>query len=138
MARGTSIRLMEESQGRSRSGIVAAGVALALAAGAALVLSFADLIWFGTPSTGGPGLSLLYIAGWALMVWAVVIGIVAVAHVVHAIRTRRLAAIEIVLVVTTAAIMASVILARPLTGSSGGVAATLPSAAATSSASAPH
>lgn len=107
----------------SSSAVVAgvAGVALAMAAGAAVALAAADVIWLGTSDADGAGAMLLSVVGWTLLVWAALVGVAVVVHLVRsAAAGRRLAPIEIVLLIATAAVVSGVLIVHPLVGSGQG------------------
>lgn len=96
-------------------------MALALAGGGALSLAVADGIGFLSPSTEAV-FTLLFIAGWVLLAWAAIVGGVVAVHLVRAAAGRRRPAlIDTVLVLATVAVIAGVVHAHPLTGSSSGV-----------------
>jgi hypothetical protein len=75
---GAIVRPMVEHSSDSGHPSVVLIVAGALALVGTGLLLVAEWIWTQTPSTGGPGLSMLYIGGWVLLAWAAIIGIAGV------------------------------------------------------------
>lgn len=117
---------MAMTRAQPRSGAAVPAVALAMAGGAAIALGVADAVWFGIPTADGPGLALLYIVGWALLVWAVLVGLVGLVHLVRSGRAgRRPTPVEVVLLAAAAAVVVGVLLAHPLIGSGHGVGTAL-------------
>lgn len=116
-----SIRGVAATRADASSSAVVAGVALAMAAGAAVALAAADVIWLGTSDADGAGAMLLSVVGWTLLVWAALVGVAVVVHLVRsAAAGRRLAPIEIVLLIATAAVVSGVLIVHPLVGSGQG------------------
>ena len=112
---------METTQRRTGSTAIAGGAALGMAGTAAVLLGAADAIWVGIPTSDGPGLSLLYITGWALLSWAGIVGLIVAVLVVRSVVSRRRPALlEVVLIIATAAVIVGVLLVRPFAGSSEG------------------
>lgn len=74
----------------------------------------------GSLSPSAEALFTLWIVGWVLLAWAIVIGSVVSVQLVRAVASRRRPAlIETVLVGATAAVVASVLGTHPLVGSGG-------------------
>jgi hypothetical protein len=116
-----SIRGVAATRADASSSAVIAGVALAMATGAAVALAAADVIWLGTFDADGAGAMLLSVIGWTLLVWAALVGVAVVVHLVRsAAAGRRLAPIEIVLLIATAAVVSGVLIIHPLVGSGQG------------------
>lgn len=63
------------------------GSALALAAVGARLVMLAQWIWSIPADNDGPGLSLLFIAGWMLLAWAAIAAVAAVVQLFR--RTHR-------------------------------------------------
>ncbi len=104
----------------SESGVVSAAVALGLAVCAALSFAVGDAIGFVSPSTEAM-FTLLWMVGWALLAWAMIIGAVVSVHLVRkGAFLRRPVLREAVLIIATAAVIAGVIFAHPLVGSGAG------------------
>jgi len=108
---------MQATRRRTQTTTVAAGLSLALAAGAALAFTVAGVLPVRAESLE----TLAVLAGAALLVWAVIVEGVLVAHLLAtALRRRRAARLDMVLVVVTATLLATVFVVYPLVGSSGG------------------
>lgn len=91
-----------------------------MAAGAALALGVADAIWASTPTAGDAGLSLLYVLGWALAAWAGLIAVLVVVHLARGLAARRrIAPVDVALVVATALVIVATVLMHPPAGSGG-------------------
>ncbi|WP_353987525.1 hypothetical protein [Ruicaihuangia caeni] len=110
-----------ETTGRDRRPTaVAAGVALALAACAGLSLAVGDAIGFVSPSAEA-GFTLLFVAGWVLLIAAIVVGVAVLVRVIRAVAFgRRPPLLETAFVVATVAIIAAVVVTHPLIGSGSG------------------
>ena len=88
-------------------------IAISLAGAAALAFSVADWIWFGTSDTGGAGVSGLYILGWVLLVWAIIVGaFTAVQMIRSAVSGQRPAPTGIALVIGVALVVVFVFVTR--------------------------
>jgi hypothetical protein len=100
------------------SSIAVSWVALALAGVAAMMLWIADAVWYGVPSSGGPGISLLFIGGWVLLAWAALLAIGVVVFVLSSSSSRRgLRPLEFGLLAATIVLVAGILVMHPLAGS---------------------
>ena len=107
--------------GAIRARPLAAGVALALAGCAALLLAVGDAIGFVDPTTEAV-FTLSWIVGWMLLAWSTIVGGAVLVYLIYGVASRRRTALsEIVLVVATAAVIATAVWAHPLAGSGTGV-----------------
>ncbi|WP_345750976.1 hypothetical protein [Microbacterium rhizophilus] len=104
---------METVRTEPESTAVAGWAALALATGAALSLTIANVL--NLHANADELVTLGFILGWVLVVWATIVGAAVVVQLVR----RRPAAIEILLIVAAAAVIAVTVSAYPLFGSGG-------------------
>ncbi|WP_129338063.1 hypothetical protein [Cellulomonas endophytica] len=111
---------MDTPRGRAPVAQVAGGAALALAGGAAVALVAGDLVGSASPAaetvfTG------LWVVGWVLVVWAVLVGGAAAVLLGRGLsRGRRPVLTETLLVVATVVVLAAVVVSHPVVGSGGG------------------
>jgi hypothetical protein len=111
----------ETAREESSSRTVVAGVALLLSVLGATALGIGAGIGFLTPATETV-FTALALAGWLLLVWAALLGgVAAVGLVRSALARRRSAPLPSALVIATGVVIATVLIAQPLVGSSGAV-----------------
>ena len=112
---------MKTTQREPSSTTVVAAAGLALAGCGGLALAAGQAMWFGIPSSDEVP-TLLFIVGWVLVAWAMVLGGFALAHVIRTVRLgRRRSLIDAVLLVATAVVIAAIIWLSPLAGSGTGM-----------------
>jgi len=91
-----------------------------LAGCAALSLAVGDAVGFVSASAEALS-TLSWVVGWVLLTWAVIAGGAVAVHLVRAVvLRRRVAPIEVGLVVATVAVIAWTICTHPLAGSGAG------------------
>lgn len=96
-------------------------MSLALAATAAVLLALGDMIGFRTPVAEAVS-TALWIAGWVLLVWAMIVGAVAAVGLVRgAVARRRPALLDTVSVVAVAVVIIGTIAVHPLAGAGSAV-----------------
>ena len=100
------------------SSVVASCIALAMAVGSAAILAIANAIWYGIPSSGGSGLSLLFIGAWVLLAWAAIVAIAVLVYLIHStVSGDRREPLEFVLVAASIVLVMGIVMAQPLSGS---------------------
>lgn len=111
---------------RAPSSPVGAVLTLALAGGAALLIGVADAVGFRTQRAESL-FTPAWVLGWALLVWAVIIGTVCVIHLGHRLLARRRRAptpagtgIRLLLLISSAVVITAVVWRHPWWGSGAG------------------
>jgi formate-dependent nitrite reductase membrane component NrfD len=96
---------------------VASGIALAMALGAAILLVVAH-----GASTDVESLETLsFVLGWALLIWAVIVGAAVLVHLLRTRTQRRPGPVEVGLLVATVLVVLGVLLIYPPIGSGAGI-----------------
>lgn len=100
------------------SSVVASCIALVMALGSAVMLAIANAIWYGIPSSGGSGLSLLFIGGWVLLAWAAMVSMAVLVYLISsAVTGKRREPLEYVFIAASIVLVVGIVIAQPLTGS---------------------
>lgn len=112
---------MGKSEAETSSTRFSAVVSLALAATAAVLLALGDMIGFRTPVAEAVS-TAVWIAGWVLLVWAMIVGAASAAGLIReAVARRRPMLRDTVLVAAVAVVIIGTIAVQPLAGTGSAV-----------------